>query len=51
LYELTDKWISDKKYRIPRVQPADLKKYSKQKCPSEEVSTPLRRGEGNNQQR
>jgi hypothetical protein len=41
---LTDKWTLAKKCRIPRKQPIDCKKYNKQKCPSEKVSTSLRRG-------
>jgi hypothetical protein len=32
------------KYRIPRIQPRDLRKFNKQKGPSEDASIPLRRG-------
>jgi hypothetical protein len=42
-YALTDKWILAKKYRIPRIQPIDPKKYNKLKGPSE-VSIPFKRG-------
>jgi hypothetical protein len=31
------------KYRIVRIQPADLKEFNKQKGPSEDISVPLRR--------
>jgi hypothetical protein len=30
-YVFTDKWISAKKFRIPRIQDTDHKKYNKQK--------------------
>ena len=35
--------ISQKKYRIPKIQPTELKKINELKCPSEEASVPLGR--------
>jgi hypothetical protein len=32
-----------KKYRIPKIQPTELKKVTKLKCPSEDTSVPLGR--------
>ena len=32
-----------KKYRIPKIQPTDLKKVNKLKCPNEDASVPLGR--------
>jgi hypothetical protein len=44
MYVLTDKWILDKKYRKPRIQPTDCKKFNKQKGPGKDASIPLRKG-------
>ena len=35
--------ISQKKYRIPKIQSTELKKVNKLKCPSEDASVPLGR--------
>jgi hypothetical protein len=35
--------ISQKKYRIPKIQPTELKKINELKCPSEDTSVPLGR--------
>ena len=35
--------ISQKKYRIPKIQSTELKKVNKLKCPSEDTSVPLGR--------
>ena len=32
LYVLTNKWILAKKYRIPRIQPTELKKFNNRKA-------------------
>jgi hypothetical protein len=42
-YVLTNKWILTKKYRIPRIQPTELKKVNKLNCPSEGTSVSLGR--------
>ena len=44
MYVLTDKWKIAKKYRLPRVQPTDLKKFYKQERSSENASIPSKRG-------
>jgi hypothetical protein len=36
--------ISQKKYRMPRIQPTDHKKCNRQKYPSKDASTQLTRG-------
>jgi hypothetical protein len=33
-----------KKYRLPKIQSTELKKFNKLKCPSEDASVPLERG-------
>jgi hypothetical protein len=38
------KWMVAKKYRIPWIQPTELQKYNKQKCPSEDASSTHRSG-------
>ena len=43
-YVITDKWILVIKYRIPRRQPTERKKFNKQEGPTEDASIPLRRG-------
>ena len=35
--------ISQKRYRIPKIQSTELKKLNKLKCPSEDASVPLGR--------
>ena len=44
-YVLTDKYILVYKYRTPRIQPTNCKKYNKQKGSSEDASIPLHKGE------
>jgi hypothetical protein len=41
--DVSQKKKKNTKNKIPKIQPTELKKFNKLKCPSEDVSVPLER--------